>query len=103
MLLLHSDPAVRESLAETLRSAGIPLTVAGRIAEVERWPAGELVVTDERMYTPFWLSVGAIHVVVLTEGTAAPHLRHESVTSVPATMTREELLATVDSFDLVAA
>jgi hypothetical protein len=59
--------------------------------------------TDEAMYTPFWLSVGAIHVVVLTESTAAPHLRHESVTLVPAAATREELLATVDSFDLVAA
>jgi hypothetical protein len=63
---------------------------------------GELVVTDERMYTPFWLTVGAIHVVVLTEGTA-PHVRHESVTSLPATVSREELLAMVDSFDLVAA
>jgi CheY-like chemotaxis protein len=102
VLLVHSNPAVRDQLAADLQSAGISLTVAGRIAEVERWPAGDVVITEERLFTPFWLSVGAAHVVVLTSGTdAANFAEHRSVTAVASS--GEALLAAVDSFRLVAA
>ena len=103
MLLVHSDPAVRSNLAATLQTAGIPLTVADRIAEVERWPHGDIVITEERLYTPLWHSVGAAHVVVLSEGGDAVAHSDESVTVVPANSGAKALLAAVDAFRLVAA
>ena len=104
MLLVHSDPTVRQNVAATLQSAGISLTVAERIAEVERWPTGDVVITEERLFTPFWLTVGAAHVVVLGDGTAtSPRGEHDSVTTVPVSGGNTALLAAVDSFRLVAA
>ena len=104
MLLVHSDPAVRQDVAATLQSAGISLTIAGRIADVERWPTGDVVITEERMYTPFWLTVGASHVVVLTDGKADTAAgSHTSVTNLPAGSDGQALLAAIHSFRQVAA
>ncbi|MET0167384.1 MAG: hypothetical protein ABW318_20570 [Vicinamibacterales bacterium] len=36
------------------------------IAEIQRWPVGEIVVVDARQFTPWWAVVGAAHVVVLS-------------------------------------
>jgi hypothetical protein len=103
VLLLHSDPAVRQNLAATLESAGIPLTVAGRIAEVERWPQGEVVITEERLYTSFWHTVGAAHVVVLSNSADALVHADEAVTVVAAGSGAQVLLAAVHAFRLAAA
>jgi CheY-like chemotaxis protein len=103
VLLVHSDPAVRQNLAATLQSAGISLTVAERIAEVERWPKGDVVITEEQFYTPFWHSVGAAHVVVISDQGRSVAGDHKAVTVVPATSGAQALLAVVDGFRLVAA
>ncbi len=104
MLIVHSDPAVRQNLAATLQSAGISLTVAERIAAIERWPQGDVVITEEQFYTPFWHTVGAAHVVVLSDSLRpSVPAEHQDVTVVPASAGTKALMAAIDSFRLVAA
>jgi hypothetical protein len=65
MLLVESDHHRRAQLSEVLRTAGYPVTAVGRIAEVERWPEDEVVITDSARFTRWWTEVGASHVIVL--------------------------------------
>lgn len=65
MLLVESDDHRRAQLTDVLRTAGFPVTAVGRIAEVERWPADEVVITDSARFTRWWTEVGASHVIVL--------------------------------------
>jgi hypothetical protein len=66
VLLVHSDPATRRELAGLLASwTGARVVAVGAIAHVKRWPADEIVVVEGRFFTPFWVSVGAAHVIVL--------------------------------------
>ena len=67
MLLIESRASRRDELASHLETVGLHVTTAGRIADVERWPAGEVVVTEAGRFTPFWKDVGASHVVVLAD------------------------------------
>jgi DNA-binding response OmpR family regulator len=67
MLLVESDHHRRAQLSEVLRTAGFPVTAVGRIAEVERWPADEVVITDSPRFTRWWTEVGASHVIVLAD------------------------------------
>ncbi len=67
VLLLESEPALRAQLSEALRSAGIAVTEAARVGDVERWPSGQTVVTDAERYTAWWKQVGAEHVIVLAD------------------------------------
>jgi CheY-like chemotaxis protein len=75
MLLLDSDERRRRELAEALRTVRLPVLSVASIAEVERWPVGDLVVTDAAHFTPWWKKVGATHVIVIAasrrEGEAA--------------------------------
>jgi hypothetical protein len=75
MLLLESDADERRKLTLALRKAGLPVQGVGSIAEVERWPKGDIVITEARRYTAWWKKVGASHVIVLAntpeEGAAA--------------------------------
>jgi hypothetical protein len=83
MLLIASDPLLRQALARSLERFASEVVVAvGSIAEVERWPRGEVVVVEECFYTPFWLTVGAVHVVVM-EHQAAAGGSDPSITRVP--------------------
>jgi hypothetical protein len=66
MLLVESDHRRRAQLSEALRTAGFPVTAVGRIAEVERWPDDQVVITDAERFTRWWTEVGASHVIVLT-------------------------------------
>ncbi len=100
VLLIHSDFATRGHLASALAVEGIPLTLAGRIADVERWPEGEVVICDQELFTSFWLSVGAAHVVV-TEGEGPVNCRR--VTTVSLHSGAEALLAVLSSLREVAA
>ena len=66
MLVVHSDLELRGELARTLRRwTREAVATAGRLADVERWPVGEVVVIEERFLTPFWLTVGTAHVMVV--------------------------------------
>jgi hypothetical protein len=67
MVLIESNTKRRKAIATALRSAGIAVTAVGRIAELERWPAGNVVVTETAFFTPWWKHVGATHVVVLAD------------------------------------
>ena len=75
MLLLESDAEERARLTEALQEAGIPVQGVSSIAEVERWPEGDLVITDVQRFTNWWKEMGATHVVVIAstpeEGAAA--------------------------------
>ena len=50
-----------------MREAGLSVIAVDRIAEVERWPTGDTVVTDHDHYTPLWNQVGAAAVIVLAD------------------------------------
>ena len=75
MLLLESDSRERERLTEALEEAGLPVHGVSSIAEIERWPAGDVVITDVERFTGWWKEMGATHVVVIAstpeEGVAA--------------------------------
>jgi hypothetical protein len=51
-----------------LRTRGIEATHVARVAELEQWPTGAIVITDPAHYTDWWRHVGASHVVVVAEG-----------------------------------
>jgi hypothetical protein len=67
MVLIESNTKRRKAIATALRSAGIAVIAVERIAELERWPAGDVVVTESSSFTPLWKEVGATHVVVLAD------------------------------------
>ena len=67
MLLVEADHHRRAQLSEVLRTAGFPVIAVGRIAEVERWPADDVVITDSPRFTRWWTEVGASHVIVLAD------------------------------------
>ena len=66
VLLLDCDSLRREQLATVLRERGFILSVKSHIAEIERWPVGQIVVVDAERFTPWWGDVGAARVVVLS-------------------------------------
>jgi hypothetical protein len=84
VLLIHSDPQVREAMAGALRRWTTDVVVGvGSVAEVERWPRGQVVVVEDRFFTPFWLTVGAAHVIVVEPRLTAPRSESPSITCVP--------------------
>ena len=68
VLLLSADLKCRSNFAAALRSRGFEVCTVRHIAEIQRWPIGEIVVVDARQFTPWWAVVGAAHVVVLSDG-----------------------------------
>lgn len=66
ILLLDLDLQRREQLARVLRGRGFTISVMSHIAEIERWPIGQIVVVDAARFTPWWAEVGAARVVVLS-------------------------------------
>lgn len=81
MLVLLSDPGRRIDLTTLLRELRKDVTSAACIADIERWPQGQIVVTEPAFYTPFWFEVGATHVVVLDSGIGT--IRHDAVLCIP--------------------
>ena len=75
VLVVASDPALRAGWVAACRACGVPARGVGSIAEVERWPLRQTVVTDIANLTPLWRDVGASRVIVLVknkeEGVAA--------------------------------
>ena len=66
-LLLDRDPARLTELGTALRDFGFDVMTVARVADVERWPIGKLVVTDVHFFTPWWKEIGATAVVVLAQ------------------------------------
>jgi hypothetical protein len=82
ILLVAADPQCRVRFEAVLRAAGFEVAAVRHIAEIERWPIGEIVVVDARQFTPWWAVVGAAHVVVLSDTTEG---REQISNGVPST------------------
>jgi hypothetical protein len=67
VLVVVSDSAPRLTLLDGCRAAGAAVLAVTSIAEVERWPVGQIVITDSAHLTPLWRTVGAREVIVLAE------------------------------------
>ena len=71
VLLIDPDLQRREQLAHVLRERGFTFSVMSHIAEIERWPVGQIVVVDAARFTPWWVEVGAARIVVLSGATVS--------------------------------
>ena len=87
VLLLSADPQCRSEFAAALRARGFEVSAVRHIAEIQRWPVGEIVVVDARQFTPWWAVVGAVHVVVLSE---TSDQREKISNGVPSSWIRRE-------------
>jgi hypothetical protein len=80
--LIDTDPVLRCTLEATLRRAGFEVTAVSRVADLERWPSGAIVIIESGQLTTWWRDVGATDVVVLTTGTEdLCELRHRGATT----------------------
>jgi hypothetical protein len=70
VILIESNTARRDQIASALRAAGNSVLAVERMADVERWPTGDVVITEAASFTPLWMAVGATHVVVLADSPA---------------------------------
>jgi hypothetical protein len=77
LLLLPRTATVFADIAVACYGAGVEAMAVDNIAEIERWPIGEIVVADLDYLTPFWLSVGAAHVIAVVEDAAQGRLALE--------------------------
>lgn len=95
VLIIEAEAGRRESLARCLGAVGVRVTAVAGIADVIRWPDGEIVVTDFPHFTPLWVAVGASHVVVLTDSfqEGAEACRQGATTWVPRLSPPDDLLA----------
>lgn len=95
VLLLDMDVHRRERLATALQERGFDVSVAGSIADLERWPSGQIVVVDAARFTPLWAQVGAVRVLVLSDSDTLINLTCEGVpcTWVPNAADPESLIA----------
>jgi hypothetical protein len=97
MLLIESDPERRRLLSDALKAFGVAVTAVGCIAEIERWPTGQVVVIEASFFSPWWNHVGATHVIVLADSDAIGRMAcDEGATAwMPRPCTASELLARV--------
>ena len=95
VLLLDIDAHRRRRLAAALRNRGFEVSVAGAIADLERWPSGQIVVVDAARFTPWWAEVGAVRVLVLSDSETPINLTCEGVpcTWLPNAADAESLIA----------
>jgi hypothetical protein len=70
VLIIDSDMHRREFLVAACRSRGIETRGVGRVAEIPRWPVGDVVVTDFAHLSDWWRRVGASRVVALVANAA---------------------------------
>ena len=64
VLIIDADAMQRAALEQACRNAGMSVLAVSSVAEVERWPVGQIVVTDVAHLTPLWRKVGAAAVIV---------------------------------------
>ena len=70
VLVVVSDQELRDIVVNGCCVADVPARGVGSIAEIEDWPAGQIVVTDGDHVTPFWQTVGATEVIALARDSA---------------------------------
>ena len=106
VVVIHSDADRRELLVRACRARGLDVNGFGRVAEIERWPHGHIVVADLAHLSGWWERLGASHVLGLVanaaEGEAAvlngatawldDHLSAEAFAEVLAERIRAESL-----------
>jgi hypothetical protein len=97
VLLIEADPERRAQLSTALAASGMTVIAVSCIAEIERWPTGDLVVTDCERFTPWWTRVGAAHVVVLADSEeAGEDACHRGASAwVPRTCSPDALLGAI--------
>ncbi len=100
MLLIESNAARREQIASALCAAGNSVLAVERLTDVEWWPTGDVVITEAASFTPFWMAVGATHVVVLADSPAVglAAYRQGATAWVSRTCHPDVLLATLTHF-----
>jgi hypothetical protein len=79
VLVLDTDVQRRQRLATALRQRGFGVSVASSIADLERWPSGQIVVVDAARFTPWWATVGAVRVLVLSDSEIPVNVSCEGV------------------------
>jgi hypothetical protein len=67
VVLIESDPVLLCRLVGDFKTAGVQAVAVASIAELERWPAGQIIITDLAHLTPWWRSIGAAQVIVLVD------------------------------------
>jgi hypothetical protein len=67
VVLIDGDDRRRDALVSRLQQEGIPVSAASRVAELERWPVGKVLVTHVASVTRFWFEIGAAHLIVLAD------------------------------------
>jgi len=65
VLIVGFGNSDRAALRLAFESVGVPARAAASIADVDRWPEGQVVVTDPAHATPIWRTVGAAEVIVI--------------------------------------
>ena len=102
VLVVVSDPGWRGTLERACRTAGVRVRATSTLAEVERWPEGEIVIADAAHVTPIWKTVGAVEVIALVnnaeEGYVA--LDEGASTWLPTDSSAAEVTAAVRSLVL---
>jgi hypothetical protein len=95
ILLLDLNLRRREQVAHILRKSGFEISVKSHIAEIERWPVGQIVVVDAARFTTWWIEVGAVRVVIWSLAAAAESRTYNGVpcTWIPRGSAPEALLA----------
>jgi hypothetical protein len=73
VLVIESDKVLLQRLVRDFAAAGVPMLGVSSVAEIERWPAGEIVITDLPHFTPWWNTVGAAQVIVLVDRAEDAH------------------------------
>jgi hypothetical protein len=67
VVFIDENDRRRQELVTCLQAEGIPVIAVSRVAELEGWPVGKVLVTHAAAVTPLWFDMGAEHVVVLAD------------------------------------
>jgi len=94
VVLVDAESARREQLVSLLRAEGIRVVPVRRVANLERWPVGDVLVTHVAHSTRWWVEVGATHVIVLADTDEERFLaRRNGATAVVASSNPAALLS----------
>jgi hypothetical protein len=67
VLVITKDEARRVTLERACRAAGVPARGVSSVSELERWPVGQIVITDVGHLSPWWRHIGAVEVIALVD------------------------------------
>ena len=67
LTLVMKNVARSRQIEQACLAAGFRVQAVSSIAELERWPAGQIVLTDAAYVTPFWTYMGAVEVVAFVD------------------------------------